>query len=109
MSIPVGGSGTFFGEVSASDNSQIQTVTNWQWTASDPNVTITNDPSDTTGATVDVTVPASDATTSFTLTANAMATSTSISTPTQAVGTFGVTVVPSTKPVTFSININQTA
>ena len=106
MSIQQGSSGVFVGVVSASDNSQVST-SNWQWSAGDTSVTIANDASDSTGATVDVTVPASDTDTSFNLSAKATATSTTESTPQSVTASVQVTILASTQPVTFSMSISQ--
>lgn len=108
MSIQTGATGVFVGSVTASDGSTV-TTSNWSWSASDPSVTIANDPSDSTGATVDVTVPASDTETTFTLTASASATSTTEATPQSVTGSVSVTITPSSTPVTFTMNITQTS
>lgn len=105
--ITAGGTGVFAGLITASDNSVV-TATGWAWVASDAAVTIVSDPSDATGATVDVTVPASDVTTSFTLTATAAATSTTEPNAQTVTNNITVTVTPAAVPVTFTLTINQT-
>jgi len=104
--ITAGNVGVFVGTVSASDNSTV-TATGWVWSASDTSVTIANDASDASGATVDVTVPASDVATTFVLTASASAVSTTQSTPTPVTNTISVTISPASVPVTFTLSIAQ--
>jgi hypothetical protein len=107
MSIIAGKSGEFVGVVTASDNSTV-TAVNFVWSASDPAVTITPNSSDATGATVDVTVPASDTATSFTLSVTADATTPTSLSPTKVSGSLVVTIQPAPVPVTFTVTINQT-
>ena len=107
MSIIAGQSGEFFGLVEASDKSVV-TAVNFVWAASDPAVTIATNASDPTGATVDVTVPASDTATSFTLSVTADATTPTSLSPTKVSGSLVVTIQPAPVPVTFTVTINQT-
>jgi hypothetical protein len=106
MFIQLGAVGTFLGTVTASDASAVATA-NWQWIASDPAVTIANNPADPTGATVDVTVPASDTGTSFTLTATADASSPTEPTPQSVTASVTVNITPAPAPVTFTMSIVQ--
>lgn len=102
--ITAGQSGVFLLQVTASDNSTVS-LAGISFTASDPNVTIANDPSDSTGATVDVTVPASDTLTTFNLSVVANASSTTAPTAVPVSATLAVTISPSSVPVTFTAQI----
>lgn len=104
--ITAGATGVFLFQVAASDNSTVS-LKGITFNASDPSVTIANDPSDLTGATVDVTVPASDTATSFTLSAGALATTPTVNTPEAVSASLSVIIAPSTVPVTFTATIVQ--
>jgi hypothetical protein len=106
MDITAGSTGVFLGTVTASDGSSVST-SNWNWTSSDPAVSIVPDPADTSGATVDVTVPASDVATTFTLTATASATSTTETNPQSVTASVDITVNPAAAPVTFTMTITE--
>ena len=102
--ITAGQSGVFALQVSASDNSTV-VLSGIQFTADDPSVTIANDASDASGATVDVTVPASDTLTTFNLSVTANASSNTATTPVPVTAVLAVTISPSAVPVTFTATI----
>ena len=105
MAITAGGSqGVFQLQVSASDSSAVS-LSNIVFTANDPDVVISADPNDASGATVDVTVPASDTAPVFTLTANATATSGNTTASVSA--SLDVTITPAPVPVTFKAQVVQ--
>lgn len=104
--IAAGQTGIFLLSATASDNS-VPVLASQQLTASDPTVTVKQDTSDPSGNTFDVTVPASDSSTSFTLSASASVTSPTSPTPQTITASESVTVSPSTQPVTFTLTINQ--
>lgn len=104
--ITAGQSATFFLTATASDNSTVQ-LANATLTADDSQVQIATDPSDASGLTFTVTVPASDTQTSFNLNATAQATSNTSTTPQEVTATLPVTISPSSVPVTFQMAINE--
>lgn len=106
--ITAGTSAAFLGSVTASDNSTV-TASGFTWSASDPSVVIAPVASDPTGASVEVTVPASDVATTFTLKATATAVSTTSKTPQQVTASLPVTISPAIVPVTFTLTIIEKA
>lgn len=105
-SIIAGQTGRFLGAVTASDNSVV-TTSGWSWSVDDTNVTIAPDKSDASGATVIVTVPASDTATKFNLTATATAQSTTEPNAQSVTKTIPVAIAPAPAPVTFTMSITQ--
>ena len=105
-SITAGQSGSFFLTATASDNSQV-TLANPVLTADVSTIQIVSDPSDASGLTFTVTVPASDTETSFNLSATADVTSPTSPTPQSVSASLSVTVSPAQSNITFTLAINQ--
>jgi len=104
--IIAGQSGSFVLSATASDNSTVS-LTKPALTADDTNVTIAPDPSDASGLTFTVTVPASDTATTFNLSASAEASSNTSTTPQAVSATLAVTISPTSVPVTFTLSISE--
>lgn len=104
--IQAGNTGIFQLVVTASDDSNV-VLSGVSFSANDPNVTIAVDGSDASGATVDVTVPASDTLTTFTLSATANATSNTQPNAAVVSASLDVTISPASIPVTFKAQIVQ--
>jgi hypothetical protein len=105
--ITAGGSALFLVAAQASDNSTPQ-LSNITLTADDAAVSIAVDPSDASGATFSVTVPASDVATTFNLTAKADVASSTSLTPQPVVSLpLPVTISPAAVPVTFTLTVSE--
>ena len=101
--ITVGGQGTFVAQLLNNGvPMDLPAGSTWAWSDDDPNSTITLDPSDPTGGTVIITVPASDTATQVTVTA--------ATTDPNGAAVSGSLVVPIAPGVSiFTVTVTQTA
>lgn len=99
--IPVGGTGTFVAQLN-NNGVPVDPVAPWAWTTDDAQAVITPDPSDPTGGTVEISIPAGDPATQVVITA-------STTDPTGATVSASLTVPVSTVPAIYTVVITQTA
>jgi hypothetical protein len=101
--IPIGGTGTFVGSLLANGTPiNLPSGATWQWSSDDPSASIQPDPSDPSGGTVDVSIPAGDTNTQITITAATTA-------PDGSAQTGSLTVPLTSTPMVFSVVVAQTA
>lgn len=97
----VGGTGKFLAQLE--DNGQpiaLPAGSTWVWATNDTGTTVAADPADTTGGTVDVTIPAGDTNTTVTITA-------STTDPTGATQSGSLTFPVLPVPQKFTVTVSQ--
>ena len=101
--ITVGSSGTFLAQL---NNNNVPIAlppgSSWDWSTDDPSAIITLEPSDPTGGTVNIAIPASDTTTSIVVTA-----ATTDPNGTAVTGSLTVPISPGVS--LFTVTVTQTA